>query len=212
VEPLNLKRLLEWSTNNQQIHDLLQAHRYRSDYCVKSFYQQLYSNLTLMRMGITVLDAGLLRFSNLKYLNLMFNRITTLENLPGSLLEVQASFNHLTNFRAHPRLETLGLVSNKLGLPGLAQVVQCYPTIKYLDLSHNDLAHLEDFIARVGLLPELRILGLRGNPLSTPANVLAVAKALPQLKYVDDRNVQELQPVLLTELPSAIVEVVASGD
>jgi Leucine-rich repeat (LRR) protein len=106
-------------------------------------------------------------------LNLSFNNISRIENLPGTLEELYLNGNkidHLSVSKPIGGLFHLGLNRNKIRQTALAQIIKAFPNLVCLDLSFNDLCEMDNTITWLKQLPELRMLQLEGNPLFLVAN------------------------------------------
>ncbi|XP_033828340.1 leucine-rich repeat-containing protein 43-like [Periophthalmus magnuspinnatus] len=159
-----------------------------------------FTALRLMDQGVTVLDSGLLRLSNLEELVLSANH---LQEVPAFLLPVSLTVLELQNNQLRslsllttqppPRLLYLGLAYNPLGsaLDVCSLTGAHWPTLLCLDLSFCDFENQRILLGALSSLPCLRSLLLEGNPCSLgflyPGLTLDF---LPQLSYLDSERVR----------------------
>ncbi|KAF7661604.1 hypothetical protein LDENG_00258050, partial [Lucifuga dentata] len=148
---------------------------------------------------VSVIDDGLLKFSNLEELVLSANKISEIpaENIPHSLRILELCANQLCSLEGlnkhHlPRLQHLGLGSNNLGshrdvfhLTGAH-----WPALVSLDLSDCEFAAQQALLGALSSLPCLRTLVLQGNPLTlTPSYPGFTVDSLPLLSYLDGSQI-----------------------
>jgi Leucine-rich repeat (LRR) protein len=128
-------------------------------------------------------------------LNLSFNNIQRLENLPPGLEELYLNGNcidHLALNMNKPitTLFHLGLNRNKIRQTALTQIVKVFPNLMCLDLSFNDLCELDPAIIWIKKLTLMRMLSLEGNPLFfTPHYRIIMVEQMPNLKVIDSITV-----------------------
>lgn len=69
-----------------------------------------------MYSGIIEIDSNTLKLSNLKVLNLFHNKITTLENIPNSCIEVYLDYNLISQIKIKKptSIELLSLSHNQI--------------------------------------------------------------------------------------------------
>lgn len=69
-----------------------------------------------MYSGIIEIDSNTLKLSNLKVLNLFHNKITTLENIPNSCIELYLDYNLIsqTKIKKPTSIELLSLSHNQI--------------------------------------------------------------------------------------------------
>ncbi|XP_041643371.1 leucine-rich repeat-containing protein 43-like [Cheilinus undulatus] len=159
------------------------------------FIYGYFTTLRIVDKDVSVIDDGLLKFTNLGELVLGVNNISKIpaENLPSTLkiLELCAnqvsSLNSLTS-RPPPRLQHLGLSSNGLGsnedvshLTG-----RHWPQLVCLDLSDCEFQDQRTLLNALSTLPCLRTLMLEGNPFTLASCYPGfTVDSLPQLFCLD---------------------------
>nr|XP_020458044.1 leucine-rich repeat-containing protein 43 isoform X2 [Monopterus albus] len=181
-----------WSPQAAALRQLavLTPHRLRTD-----FIYSYFTSLRIVDKSVSVVDSGLLRFSQLEELVLSANKISEIpvENLPSTLkiLELRANclsaLNSLTS-QPPPRLQYLGLSSNNLGshedvthLTG-----RHWPQLVCLDLSDCEFQDQPTLLHALSTLPCLKTLVLEGNPFTlAPSYPGFTVDSLPQLSCLD---------------------------
>ncbi|XP_070689491.1 leucine-rich repeat-containing protein 43-like [Pempheris klunzingeri] len=159
------------------------------------FIHNYFTTLCIVDKGVSVIDAGLLKFSKLEELVLSANKISEIppENLPSTLkiLELRANWlSSLSNLTSHglPHLHYLGLGSNILGshedvshLTG-----RHWPQLVCLDLSDCEFQDQRALLNALSTLPCLRTLVLEGNPFTLASCYPGfTVDSLPQLSCLD---------------------------
>jgi hypothetical protein len=118
---------------------------------------------------------AILACQHLVHVGLAYNNITTLLGPNSS----SSSTGPATSKAAKQRASSGSSSSKDWGALAASQIV-C------LDLSHNDIMDLHSILQQLQQLPKLRVLHLRGNPVSLlPHFKAAVLHTLPQLAYLD---------------------------
>ncbi|KAM6954425.1 leucine-rich repeat-containing protein 43-like [Aplochiton taeniatus] len=158
----------------------------------------VFSHFEILRMvdkGVSLIDKGLLKFSNLKELVLSANRISEIpaHHFPGSLRVLELHANQISNLkdlnhRQLPHLQHLGLGSNRLGstedIKYLTGVF--WPKLVSLDLSWCGFEGQRDLVEALATLPCLRTLVLEGNPTAlVPSYPGFIIDRLPGLFHLD---------------------------
>ncbi|KAI5635414.1 hypothetical protein NE865_11883 [Phthorimaea operculella] len=145
---------------------------------------------------MTYLDAGLMKFKNLTTLVLCGNYIDQLDcdQLPKGLrvLELQANrVSSLDSFvNLPPHMHYVGLSKNILTEDNMQGISQFPRSLIVLDLSDNDIYHLEPLLDLLVRLPNLSSLLLAGNPCSVcTAYATTVCSRLQRLRWLDNRQV-----------------------
>uniref|UniRef100_UPI003AABAA05 leucine-rich repeat-containing protein 43-like n=1 Tax=Centroberyx gerrardi TaxID=166262 RepID=UPI003AABAA05 len=185
-----------WSPEAPALRELcvLTPQRLDGDFIFKYF-----STLRIVDKGVSVIDDGLLKFSNLEELVLSANNVSELPagHFPHSLriLELRANrlcgLDSLSNHQL-PRLQYLGLGSNNLGsLEDIHHLTgKHWPKLVSLDLSGCEFEAQRVLVEALATLPCLRTLLLEGNPLTlAPSYPGFTLDALPRLLYLDASRV-----------------------
>eukprot|EP00906_Rhabdomonas_costata_P024343 RCo035007 len=123
-----LKELKEWRRRRKQnralAHDFVARSQYeavlgrvRASVPTEDFFTDFFGELNCQRCGITALDAGFAKMSELRKVSLTANRLEALENLPPNLEVLSACGNRITrvgSLAGSPELRHLGLSHNRL--------------------------------------------------------------------------------------------------
>ncbi|XP_029018535.1 leucine-rich repeat-containing protein 43-like isoform X2 [Betta splendens] len=159
------------------------------------FIYTYFTTLRIVDKGVTAIDSGLLKFSQLEELVLSVNKIPEIpvENLPNTLKILEVSANHLSSLRAlttrpPPRLLHLGLGSNGLGSHQDAARLtgRHWPQLVCLDLSDCEFQDQRTLLEALRTLPRLRTLVLMGNPFTLASSYPGLAvDSLPRLSCLD---------------------------
>lgn len=131
------------------------------------FIFRYFQDLNFNKCGIKCLDKSLLSFTNLKELCVTGNGLTTLENIPPSVVVLNAYANSITTISPPStllRLFHLGLGYNQIS--SIEQIRYFKDHLVSLDLSYNDLVDLKQTIQELQEFKNLKFLWLQGNPLS----------------------------------------------
>ncbi|XP_061115440.1 leucine-rich repeat-containing protein 43-like [Conger conger] len=160
---------------------------------------EYFTTLRIVDKGVSVIDDGVLRFARLKELVLTANHISHLPSahLPRSLRVLEVCANQVSSLQGlsqhpPPHLQHLGLAFNKLGSASDAQLLTAsfWPALVSLDLSWCGFVEQLVLVDSLSTLPQLRTLGLEGNPLTlTPSYPGLLLDSLPRLLYLDGRRV-----------------------
>lgn len=160
------------------------------DMCVEDYLLNFFETLFFPRLGIQSLDATLTKLGNLRILNLSYNKITKLQNLPPNLKELYLTGNQISEISSSMRLPSLihlGLAYNKLQDDQVEHIVTNFPGLFCLDLSFNDLTNLTHIVQQLQTLPDLKMLYLLGNPLHlTPKYRDIIKQRFQKLKILDN--------------------------
>eukprot|EP00743_Colponemidia_sp_Colp-15_P001894 GILK01002064.1.p1 GENE.GILK01002064.1~~GILK01002064.1.p1 ORF type:complete len:304 (+),score=54.21 GILK01002064.1:73-984(+) len=149
--------------------------------------------------GISKIE-GLDKLSELRCLYLHSNCIERIENLGAlsALVVLQLSHNRIRvaeNLAGLTSLETLNLSHNCFQKVADVQGLTECPSITTLDLSDNHIEEHQGLLEILQQLPNLACLYLKGNPFvrnMTNYRKLLICH-LPNLKYLDERPVFELE-------------------
>ena len=96
--------------------------------------------LNLSNLGIEIIPEAIKRLTKLLKLNISHNKISTIENLPEQLIELDLSNNLIENFHFLPNLTSINLASNKLKvIPDISKIT----TLKGLYLYGNPIVGSE---------------------------------------------------------------------
>ena len=151
--------------------------------------KQYFTTLKLESQGITKIDRFFPGFSNVEELSLSGNAISTIENLPASLRQLNLSTNSLTGLPSlgplAAQLHQISLSYNRLS-DETTDLTQGLTALVSLDLSHNKLCDLAALLPKLAALPKLKHLYLDGNPFCLRKQYrAAVIAALPELTMLD---------------------------
>ncbi|CAB3231283.1 unnamed protein product [Arctia plantaginis] len=146
---------------------------------------------------ITELDVGLLEFKKLVSLNLCGNYIMDIEPnfIPPTLRALELQANHISNINSFVEslphhLIYIGLAKNLLTDESVDAFSRLPFNLTVLDLSDNDIYHLDPLLDALVRLPNLTSLYLVGNPCSVCATYARlILMVLPRLKWLDSRQV-----------------------
>ncbi|XP_075991486.1 uncharacterized protein LOC142986750 [Anticarsia gemmatalis] len=144
---------------------------------------------------MTELDQGILEFKRLVSLNLCGNYIKDIDPdlIPQTLRSLELQANHIIDISAFAEflpqdLLYLGLARNLL--KGDIRLSQLPYYLSVLDLSDNDLYHLDPILDALITLPNLISLYLAGNPCSVCAGYARnILMRLRRLKWLDSREI-----------------------
>ncbi|XP_036791796.1 leucine-rich repeat-containing protein 43 isoform X1 [Oncorhynchus mykiss] len=158
-----------------------------------------FNTLRIVDKGVSIVDDGVLRFSNLRELVLSANKISELqaEYLPCTLQVLELYANQVSSLKGLssqplPCLQHLGLGCNRLGSPADIQYLTgtLWPQLVSLDLSWSGFQGQRALVDALVTLPCLRTLVLEGNPLTfTPSYPGFILDSLPRLLYLDATRV-----------------------
>ncbi|KAJ2944588.1 hypothetical protein O0L34_g3941 [Tuta absoluta] len=152
--------------------------------------------LRVTNTAMTNLDTGLLEFKKLVTLSLCGNYIDQIDcvMLPQGLACLELQANRISNLDSFvnlpPHLYYLGLSRNILTEENLQGITQFPRSLCVLDLSENEIYHLERLLDLLMRLPNLTSLLLAGNPCSVcAAYATTVTSRLQRLHWLDNRQV-----------------------
>ena len=133
----------------------------------------------MQKKAINKIDLSLVRFQNLKVLNLSFNKIQKLEFIPPNLEELYVNGNAINEIGINQNkplqnLIHLGISMNQIRQPVLTHIVKVFPNLFCLDVSYNELCDMNLTLVWLMQLSKLRMLSLEGNPLVLTNNYLRV--------------------------------------
>ncbi|KAM3867489.1 leucine-rich repeat-containing protein 43-like [Diretmus argenteus] len=161
----------------------------------ENFIFNYFRTLRIVDKGVSVIDGGLLKFSNLEELVLSANNISELPlaHLPCSLRILELYANQVSNLNSlshHqlPDLQYLGLGSNGLGSHEDIRFLtgKHWPKLVSLDLGGCEFQVQQALVNALTTLPCLRTLVLEGNPLTlAPSYPGFTLDSLPGLFYLD---------------------------
>ncbi|KAM9391471.1 leucine-rich repeat-containing protein 43-like [Pholidichthys leucotaenia] len=154
-----------------------------------------FTTLRIMDRGVSEVDEGLLKFSNLEELVLSANKILEISssNLPSTLKILELRANQLSSLFnlttcPPPSLQYLGLSSNSVGSQEDVSHLtgRHWPQLVCLDLGDCEFEDQQTLLNALRTLPCLRSLVLEGNPLTlAPCYPGFTVDSLPQLLYLD---------------------------
>lgn len=220
MNQLSVGNFGNWSSQSGALKEFLQMERHLVKTRVKlvnkdkdlrrdeDFVYSFFEDLSLKNAGIVKIDKSLRRFSKLQELNLSRNKLKVLENIPRSLVVLNAYANEISSIRFDnggiAPIIHMGLGYNQISDPNL--LMPFCSTLVSLDLSFNNLVSLEEVISCLSKFPRLKYLWLAGNPLALAKSYrIALVYRLPGLESLDDVKCVREKP-LSTPPPSAPVE------
>jgi len=165
------------------------------DLCVEEYIVNFFKSLDLQARSIMSIDPMAMTFSKLKVLNLSFNEVSRIENLPPNLEELYLNGNCVNEVAMNVNkpilsLVHLGLNRNQVRQPALTHIVKVFPNLVSLDVSFNDLQDMEATMTWCKKLKELKMLSLEGNPLIlSPLYRKIVSEHMPNIKVLDSVTV-----------------------
>ena len=165
------------------------------DLCVEDFILNFFYELNMQQKKISVIDPTVARFTSLKVLNLSFNNIQRIENLPPLLEELYLNGNQLNEIGVNPNkplqsLIHLGVSRNQLRQTALSQIVKVFPNLFCLDISYNNLCEMESTMIWIQKLSNLVMLSLEGNPvILIPNYQKVIISRVPNVKIIDNITV-----------------------
>ena len=145
----------------------------------------------MKQKGISSICPTAVKLTSLKVLNLSFNCISRIENLPPNLEELYLNGNQVDHIALNLNkpinsMYHLGLSRNKVRQTALSQIVKIFPNLFCLDLSFNELCEIDSTIAWIKNLSSLKMLSLEGNPLILTANYQKImVERMPNIKVLD---------------------------
>eukprot|EP00347_Sterkiella_histriomuscorum_P007790 403347554 len=184
------QQLQRLSDEALELHTYIKKLGLMPDICVEDYLVNFFQSLYFQRQGIQQMDELLLSLNNLLVLNLSYNQISRVQNLPKNLRELYLTGNQIDYIDSRlrvPSLVHLGLGFNNLTSEYLAQIVVSFPGLFSLDLAFNQLDSLAGVIDNLMQLPDLRMLSLIGNPLTLTTKYRDILKQrLKMLKVLDN--------------------------
>ena len=142
-------------------------------------------------MNICRMDPSLTQMSHLQVLNLSFNGLREIVNIPSSLKELYLAGNEISevNVSKHENLIHLGLSYNKLEFPQLLKITNVFPNLFCLDLSYNNVCDMRNVVSSLKELTCLKMIYLRGNPCAmTPRYKDILKKNFEDVKIIDGKQ------------------------
>ncbi|KAL0236913.1 hypothetical protein PCE1_000310 [Barthelona sp. PCE] len=159
--------------------------------------------LVLQRSSLQKLDASHNRLTDLVLgdqemlteLDVSFNALSDMRELPPNIIQINASNNRISSFEGFERIETLQvLILESNNLRSIPDTVVTLLQLERLNIARNDLRTLP---AELCLLKKLRVLKVEGNMLRGLGNLMNVStvnilKRLErQLPAVEQQTIQE---------------------
>lgn len=111
------EELEKWSPQALELSNIVKQIGLVPDLCYEEYIQFFFKELSISSQNISSICPSTVRFSQLKVLNLSFNYISTIENLPPNLEELYLNGNqvdHLAVTKPMPKLYHLGLNRNRV--------------------------------------------------------------------------------------------------
>jgi Leucine-rich repeat (LRR) protein len=103
----------------------------------------------------------------LQVLNLSYNRIKRIQNLPKNIQELYIASNLVEEITGpvNESLVHLGMAYNFLTNTGLIMIVKNFPKLFSLDIGFNKVTNLQITLEMLDELTNLKMLFMGGNPL-----------------------------------------------
>lgn len=118
-----IKFLFWWrSPEAKELWNIVQQLGIIPDLCVEEYILNFFKDLNLQSMNISNLCPTTARFTSMKILNLSFNNISRIENLPSTLEELYLNGNSIDHLALKEPISTLyhlGINRNKIRQPAL---------------------------------------------------------------------------------------------
>ena len=160
----DLKNALTWSANNENMHDLfIKAGYDRNTTTNRAFVSKFYTELIILKRGITHMSSQLQDFKNVKHLDISYNKIRHVCYLPEHLEELIAQKNQIVTISRNIKLDSLKYINlscNPLHDRALENLNSSFPNLKCLDLSYGHLSNVQYTLALLILMKKLRMLYL----------------------------------------------------
>jgi len=192
---------LPWGEEDQkELDELLKKLGPRdSNISAESFIKPFFRHLRLQDYAIRDLDADIMKFSRLSYLDVSNNPLRAIGALPPSLKKLKAYNTNICRVTCQPTpsLVFLGLGHTPIETEGLNEAAQRFPGLLSLDLSNTQILSLSDVALAVQSdMQQLRQLCLAGTPASLlPYYRLKSIKKMPQLQYLDSAPISDAEMV-----------------
>jgi hypothetical protein len=188
----DLKNALTWSRNNELMHELFVKAGYdRNSTTNRAFVSKYYTELIILKRGITHMSSQLHDFKNLKHLDVSYNNIRHVCYLPENLEEFIAQKNQIVTISRNVKLDSLKYINlscNPLHDRSLENINSSFPNLKCLDLSYGHLSNVQYTLALLILMKKLRMLYLLGNPFTLLRGYVELIKSeVPNIKYLDGK-------------------------
>jgi len=164
-----------------------------------AFIKPFFKHLNLSQLNIVSFDALTSQFPNLTNVDVSRNAIEVIDFLPPKLKFLKIYNNKVNQITCAkqpslPSLSFLGLGHNALEDGSMSQLVQRFRGLLSLDVSHNNLTSLRQFLSSVSSLSKLKHLCATGNPFCLgPHYRLIVIKNLPTLQVLDEQVIGEAE-------------------
>ena len=185
--------LFKWSPNNEWLILALTKLGYQAEIANKPFLRWYFQTLNLQNSKIVTLDDEFQCFDRLTRVDISYNPIQTLQNLPSQLRELNAYGCCIKNIYTppypHQSLIHLGIAYNELGDRGIANLVGSYPQLFSIDIGYNHIQNLEKTTNILGQFANLKVLNVVGNPFTLlPYFQSRMLQLLPNLANFDDTS------------------------
>lgn len=151
----------------------------QKEVCNKEYLTKFFETFYMKRQGIETLDSNIEQFTNLKVLNLSFNKLETVQYLPPNLEELHLAANSISSFKPSLRLESLvhlGLSYNQISDCELSNLVNSFPNLFSVDLSFNRVCSLQVVVDSFSSLTSLKMINLKANPVVLTKDYRAIMK------------------------------------
>jgi len=187
---------MEWSPENKEMIDLIYRIGYDRNTTINQVYiANFYSRMALIDRNAVSIDKEFLELNNLVHLNISKNRIKKLENLPLALTELICTENgmeEIADTLLLPNLLYLNIAHNNFQNKKLAHITTLFPRLTGLDVSFNNLTHLQESVEIFSKIVSLKLLSTQGNPIQ----ILRYYKSyilgeLHSLRYFDNQEIIE---------------------
>lgn len=166
---IDLENALAWSKENKEIYNLIMRVGYDRESTINRHYlKNFYSEIYFKNCEISKIDKNFKNFENLKHLDLTYNLLKSIENLPINLTELIISHNSLETISQGcflPNLLYLKLSHNNLKSPQFKNFKTLFPKLMSLDASFNNITNINAMSENLLHLQKLKMLCLKGNPI-----------------------------------------------
>mmetsp|Transcript_61520 Transcript_61520/g.135232 ORF Transcript_61520/g.135232 Transcript_61520/m.135232 type:complete len:559 (-) Transcript_61520:36-1712(-) len=178
-----------WSDNAEELLQMIQQLGPRNaNLSSEAFLKSFFRHLRLPELAIREIDDDCAKFSQLTYLDVSRNPLTSITQLPPSLKFLKAYNTDISKVSCKPlsSLCFLGLGHSRMGAEGLEQAARRFRNLLSVDLSYTEVGGLQEMSAHLQPLQQLRHLCVAGSPVSLlPYYRLRTLGWLPQLQVLD---------------------------
>lgn len=145
---VDLQLVTSWSRDNKELYELLLENGMAEWICNLEFLYSFYKHICFESCRIGALDSESLRLSNLKELNLVGNKISVLENVPLSVVELYIDFNSIEEVKLSQtlNLELLSISNNCINDASFVALMKRTPHLRCLNISYNRLEDIRRLV------------------------------------------------------------------